>query len=121
VREDTAHTQRLKGAAGCEGSSSAGLGWLGFFAVAAAYVEPFSVLRNWHFQCLDRFVTEEGVVDEPIFTFEVTKDGIMPLPVGTRAELRLVHIFEMHDGKVSKELVMDTPAQPLQERAARVR
>jgi ketosteroid isomerase-like protein len=80
-------------------------------AVAAAYVEVFSALKNWDFQCLDRFATEDRVVDETIFTFEVKKDGIMPLPVGTRAKLRLVHIFEMRDGKVSRELVMETPPE----------
>jgi len=74
--------------------------------VAAAYVEVFSALKNWDFQCLDRFATEDRAVDETIFTFEVAKNGIMPLPVGTRAKLRLVHIFEMRDGKVSRELVM---------------
>jgi ketosteroid isomerase-like protein len=82
-------------------------------AVAAAYVELFSALRNVDFQCLDRFATEDRVVDESIFTFEVAKDGIMPLPVGTRAKLRLVHIFEMRDGKVSRELVMETPPEPI--------
>jgi ketosteroid isomerase-like protein len=82
-------------------------------AVAAAYVEVFSALRNWDFQCLDRFATEDRVVDETIFTFEIAKEGAMPLPVGTRAKLRLVHIFEMRDGKVSRELVMETPPEPL--------
>ena len=82
-------------------------------AVAAAYVELFSALRNCDFECLDRFSTEDRVVDESIFTFEIAKDGIMPLPVGTKAKLRLVHIFEMRDGKVSRELVMETPPQPL--------
>ena len=82
-------------------------------AVAAAYMEVFSALRDWDFQCLDRFATEDRVVDETIFTFEVAKDGIMPLPVGTRAKLRLVHIFEMRDGKVSRELVMETPPEPI--------
>jgi ketosteroid isomerase-like protein len=81
-------------------------------AVAAAYVMVFSALRNVDFQCLDRFATEDRVVDETIFTFEVAKDGIMPLKVGTRAKLRLVHIFEMRDGKVSRELVMETPPEP---------
>jgi ketosteroid isomerase-like protein len=82
-------------------------------AVAAAYVELFSALRNVDFQCLDRFATEDRVVDESIFSFEVAKDGIMPLPVGTRAKLRLVHIFVMRDGKVSRELVMETPPEPV--------
>ena len=82
-------------------------------AVATAYMEVFSALRNWDFECLDRFATEDRVVDETIFTFEVAKDGIMPLPVGTRAKLRLVHIFEMRDGLVSRELVRETPPEPL--------
>ena len=81
-------------------------------AVAAAYVEVFSALKNWDFQCLDRFATEERVVDESIFTFEVKKDGVMPLPVGTRAKLTLVHIFKMRNSKVSRELVMESPPQP---------
>ena len=81
-------------------------------AVAAAYVEVFSALKNWDFQCLDRFATEERVVDESIFTFEVKKDGVMPLPAGTRAKLTLVHIFKMRNSKVSRELVMESPPQP---------
>ena len=87
-------------------------------AVAAAYVEVFSALKNWNFQCLDRFATENRVVDESIFTFEVKKDGIMPLPVGTRAKLTLVHIFKMRDCKVSRELVMESPPQPLEKSMA---
>jgi hypothetical protein len=87
-------------------------------AVAAAYVEVFSALKNWDFQCLDRFATENRVVDESIFTFEVKKDGIMPLPVGTRAKLTLVHIFKMRDCKVSRELVMESPPQPLEKSMA---
>ena len=87
-------------------------------AVAAAYVEVFSALKNWDFQCLDRFATEDRVVDESIFTFEVKKDGIMSLPVGTRAKLTLVHIFKMRDCKVSRELVMESPPQPLEKSMA---
>jgi ketosteroid isomerase-like protein len=90
-------------------------------SVAAAYVELFSALRNVDFQCLDRFATEDRVVDESIFSFEVAKDGIMPLPVGTKAKLRLVHIFEMRHGKVSRELVMETPPEPIEERVAQER
>jgi hypothetical protein len=37
----------------------------------------------------------------------------MPLPVGTKAKIRLVHIFEMREGKVFKELVMESPPQAL--------
>ena len=81
--------------------------------VAAAYVALFSALRDCDFHCRDRFATENRVVDDSIFTFEVAKEGVMPLPVGTRAKLRLVHIFEMREGKVSRELVMESPPQTL--------
>ena len=82
-------------------------------AVADAYVKLFSGLRDYDFNSLDRFATENRVVDDSIFTFEVAKEGVMPLKGGTRAKMRLVHIFEMHRGKVSKELVMESPPQPL--------
>ena len=81
-------------------------------AVAAAYVELFSALRDYDFHSNDRFATEDRVVDDSIFTFEVATEGVMPLPVGTKATMRLVHIFDMRDGKVSKELVMESPPQP---------
>jgi protein-L-isoaspartate O-methyltransferase len=57
-------------------------------------------------------------VDYSIFTSEVAKEGIMPLPVGIKAKLRLVHIFKIREGKVSRELVMESPPQPLQESVA---
>jgi hypothetical protein len=82
-------------------------------AVAAAYLELFSGLRDYDFNSRDRFATENRVVDDSIFTFEVAKEGVMPLPVGIKGKLRLVHIFEMREGKVSKELVMESPPQPL--------
>ena len=82
-------------------------------AVADAYVKLFSGLRDYDFNSLDRFATENRVVDDSIFTFEVAKEGVMPLPVGIKGKLRLVHIFEMREGKVSKELVMESPPQPL--------
>jgi ketosteroid isomerase-like protein len=81
-------------------------------AVAAAYVELFSALRDYDFHSRDRFATKDRVVDDSLFTFEVAKEGVMPLPVGTRGSLRLVHIFEMRDGKVSQELVMESPPEP---------
>ena len=43
-------------------------------------------------------------------TFEVAKDGYWDFPVGSKIEMRLVHIFEMRDGKISRELVFDMGA-----------
>lgn len=73
-------------------------------AVAENYREIFSVLSNVEFHILDRFATEDRVVDDSVVTFEVAKDGFIPLPLGAKGEMRLTHIFEMRDGKISKEI-----------------
>ena len=78
-------------------------------AVAANYREIFSNVKDVEFRCLDRFATEDRVVDDSIITFEVAKDGFIPLPAGTRGEMRLTHIFEMRDGKISKEIGIEGP------------
>ena len=64
-------------------------------------------MRNAKFQFLQRFATEDRVVDDSIVSFEVAKDGYWHFPVGNNIEMRLVHIFEMRDGKISRELVFD--------------
>lgn len=78
-------------------------------AVAANYREIFSVLKDVEFHTLDRFATEDRVVDDCVVTFEVARDGFIPLPLGTKAEMRLTHIFEMRDGKISKEIGIEGP------------
>ena len=78
-------------------------------AVAANYREMFSVLKDVEFHTLDRFATEDRVVDDSIIRFEVVRDGFMPLPAGTKGEMRLTHIFEMRDGKISKEIGIEGP------------
>ena len=42
-------------------------------------------------------------------SLEITKDGFMPFPVGTKVEMRLTHIFEIRDGKISKEIGIEGP------------
>ena len=78
-------------------------------AVAANYREIFSVLKNVEFRTKDRFATEDRVVDDSVVTFEVAKEGFVPFPVGTKCEMRLTHIFEMRDGKISKEIGIEGP------------
>lgn len=46
-------------------------------------------------------------MDDNLVTFKVAKDGYRHFPVGSQIEMRLVHIFEMCDGKISRELVND--------------
>ncbi len=80
-------------------------------AVAANYREIFSVLKNVEFHTKDRFATVDRVVDDSIVFFEVAKDGFVPFPVGTKCQMRLTHIFEMRDGKISKEIGIEGPPQ----------
>ena len=77
-------------------------------ATARNYQELFASMRDVKFQHLQRFATEDRVVDDSIVPFEVAKDGYWPhFSVGQKIEMRLVHIFEMRDGKISKEIVFD--------------
>jgi ketosteroid isomerase-like protein len=76
-------------------------------AAARNYRELFASMRNVKFQFLQRFATEDRVVDDSIVTFEVAKDGCWDFPVASKIEMRLVHIFEMRDGKISREIVFD--------------
>ena len=59
------------------------------------YRELFASMRNVKFQFLQRFATEDRVVDDSIVTFEVAQDGYWHFPVGSKVEMRLAHIFEM--------------------------
>ncbi len=82
-------------------------------AVAANYRDIFSVLKNVEFHTKDRFATEDRVVDDSIVSFEVARDGFVPFPVGTKCEMRLTHIFEMRDGKISKEIGIEGPPRAI--------
>ena len=78
-------------------------------AVAANYRDIFSVLSHVEFHTKDRFATDDRVVDDSVVTFKVAKEGFVPFPVGTKCEMRLTHIFEMRDGKISKEIGIEGP------------
>lgn len=79
-------------------------------AVARNYRELFASMRDVKFQALQRFATEDRVVDDSVVTFEVAADGYWHFPAGSRIEMRLVHIFEMRDGKIAREIVFDMGA-----------
>jgi len=76
-------------------------------AVARNYRELFASMRDIEFQFLQRFATDDRVVDDSIVTFEIAKGGYWHFPVGSRVRMRLVHIFEMRDGKIAREIVFD--------------
>ena len=76
-------------------------------AVADNYREMFSGFKDVKFRTLDRFATEDRVADDSVVSMELTKEGFMPFPVGTKVEMRLTHIFEMREGKISKEIAIE--------------
>ena len=86
-------------------SPARGLIFRGKEETAANYRRMFASLRNVEFRQVERFATEDRVVDDSIVTFDLIGDGMVnaPLPVGTSVEMRLVHIFEMRDGKIARE------------------
>jgi hypothetical protein len=61
-------------------------------------------MKDVEFRNLDRFATEDRVVDDSVVTFTLLRNGFWPLPVGGKVQMRLVHIFEMRDGKIAKEI-----------------
>ncbi len=73
------------------------------------YRRMFSSFKVEEFRCLDRFATENRVVDDSVATLVLVSDGVenAPAPVGSRVEIRLLHIFEMREGKISRELVFE--------------
>ena len=76
--------------------------------VAKFYRELWATMSDVKFQPLQRFATGDRVVDDSLVTFEVVRDGCWQyFSAGQKIEMRLVHIFEMRDGKISREIVFD--------------
>lgn len=73
------------------------------------YRRMFASFAVEGFQTLQRFATEDRVVDDSVITITLVGDGVVnaPVPVGTKVEIRLLHIFEMRGGKISRELVFE--------------
>lgn len=75
--------------------------------IEANYLAMFGAMTDVEIVPLDRFATETRVVDDCIVRFSLTGEGFYraPVPVGSRVELRLVHVFEMRDGLIARETV----------------
>jgi ketosteroid isomerase-like protein len=77
-------------------------------AILANYRRIFSAIADVEIQPLDRFATADRVVDECNIRFRLTGDGMVDAPVGSRIEMRLVHVFHMRDGKIAREHVFES-------------
>jgi ketosteroid isomerase-like protein len=78
-------------------------------AVANNYRRMFGSMKDVEFNTVQRFATEDRVVDDSVVTFELIGDGMegVTIPIGSKVEMRLVHIFEMRDKKISKEIAFE--------------
>lgn len=77
--------------------------------IEANYRRMFGSIAEVEMQTLSRFATAEHVVDDSLVRFRLTGDGFVNAPflVGSRVELRLLHLFAMRDGKIARETVME--------------
>lgn len=77
-------------------------------AVGKFYKHMFTTMKNVEFSFIERFATEDRVVDDAICTFEVAREGFWKdYQAGDKVKMRIVHIFDMRDGKISKEKVFE--------------
>ncbi len=78
-------------------------------ATGENYRRMFGSFKVEEFRCLQRFATEDRVIDDSVTTVRIVGDGVAnaPAPVGSKVEIRLLHVFEMRGGKISRELVFE--------------
>ncbi len=79
--------------------------------VLAAYRGIFTTLAFRKMISLRRFATEDFVFDDQIVYCYVVGDPTQmanfPFPLGTEISLRMVHCFEMRDGRISREIAYE--------------
>jgi ketosteroid isomerase-like protein len=78
-------------------------------AVRENYLAMWPAMADVELLPLERFATEDRVVDDMIVRMRLVGPGMVnaPLPVGSRVELRLVHHFAMRDGRIAREQVFE--------------
>jgi hypothetical protein len=77
--------------------------------ILAAYRGIFRTVAYRSFIPLRRFATEKYVFDDQIAHVTVVGDEMinLPYPKGTDMSVRLVHVFEMKDGKIESEIAYE--------------
>ena len=86
-----------------------GISLYGKSAVVENYRRMFGSMADRTVTSLDRFATPGRVVDDSVGSFKLIGDGLVnsPLKVGAEVESRLIHIFEMRNGKIALETVYE--------------
>jgi hypothetical protein len=78
-------------------------------AIEANYRRMFAAMAEIELTPLDRFATAERVVDDALVRFRLIGPGMdnAPLPIGSRCEVRLLHVFAMREGLIARETVFE--------------
>ena len=71
------------------------------------YRKMFASMKDVEFRSLQRFATQDWVVDDSIIRFKLIGPDSVPLTIGSEVEVRLVHIFEMREAKIAKEIAFE--------------
>jgi ketosteroid isomerase-like protein len=77
--------------------------------IRANYLAMWPSMAEVELIPLDRFATEDRVVDDMLVRMRLVGPGMAnaPLPIGSRVELRLIHHFSMRDGLIAREQVFE--------------
>ncbi|GAA5088257.1 ketosteroid isomerase-like protein [Thermocatellispora tengchongensis] len=78
-------------------------------AVKEAYLDIFATVKITQLTLLRQVATETSVFTDHIGECEVIGDRMpnLPFPVGTKIRARLIHMFEMRDGKIAREIAYE--------------
>jgi ketosteroid isomerase-like protein len=88
---------------------SRGLRLVGRAAARENYVAMWPSMADVEMIPLERFATEDRVVDDMLVRMRLVGPGLVnaPVPVGSRVEIRLIHHFSMRDGFIAREQVFE--------------
>ena len=83
-----------------------GVAYVGQDEIRKNYLGVFEAAEDIRFFPLERFATDDRVVDDMWATFRVRGPGFenCPYPVGTYVKMRLVHVFHIRDGLIAREM-----------------
>lgn len=83
-----------------------GVKYVGKKEIMKNYLALFDSAEGISFEPLERFATLDRVVDDMWVRFTVSGEGFenCPYPIGTKVKMRLVHIFHIRDGLISREM-----------------
>jgi len=86
-----------------------GLRFEGREAIRANYLGMWESMGEVELEPLERFATEDRVVDDMKVRLRLTGPGVVgaPVPIGSRAEIRLIHHFSMRGGLICREQVFE--------------